>query len=141
MRGRFVPHPKHYEDYYTRQVGRGFPVFQGPRNQRGFGLGGILGGLLKSAMPLIKQGAKTLGRQAIRTGVDIAKDALSGQDLKTAAKSRIKRAGRDLTQRAIHSLDSRLTHGGRRGIKRKTRGRRATSTSGKRARRSLDIFD
>ena len=80
MRSSYLPSSsKHYEDYYIGQVGRGHPVFTGPRNQRGYGLGGILGGLFRSAMPLLKQGAKTLGREAIRTGVGIAQDALEGK--------------------------------------------------------------
>ncbi len=52
------------------------PVFTGPRSQKGYGLGGILGGLSRSAMPLIKQGAKTLGREVFNTGIGIAQDAL-----------------------------------------------------------------
>ena len=80
--GRYLPCNKDYENYYVGQVGRGHPVFTGARTQRGYGLGGILGGLFRSAMPLIKQGAKTLGREALRTGVGIAQDAMEGKDIK-----------------------------------------------------------
>ena len=138
---RFVPDSKHYEHYYTQQVGRGLPVFTGPRTQRGYGLGGILGGLFRSAMPLIKQGAKTLGREVLNTGIGIAQDALGGENIKTAAKTRFRHAGRNLTQKAIRGLEARATGSRRRGIKRKTNGRRSTSASGKRAKRSFDIFD
>lgn len=141
MRGHFAPHPRHYEDYYIRQVGHGGPVFQGSKTQKGFGLGGILGGILKSAMPLIKQGAKTLGREALRAGVGITQDVLEGRNLRTSAKTRLKRAGRSLTQQAIHGMDARSTSAGRKGIKRKATGRRVTSARGKRKKRSLDIFD
>ena len=93
---RYLPSDKDYENYYVGQVGRGHPVFTGARTQRGYGLGGILGGLFRSAMPLIKRGAKALGREALRTGVGIAQDAVEGKDIKTA-KSRLLLAGRNLT--------------------------------------------
>ena len=131
---RFVPDSKHYEHYYTQQVGRGLPVFTGPRTQRGYGLGGILGGLFRSAMPLIKQGVKTLGREVLNTGVGIAQDALDGKNIKTATKTRLHRAGRNLTQKAVRSLGVGQVVGRRRpGIKTKATGRRSTSASGKRA--------
>ena len=141
MRTSYLPSSKHYEDYYVGQVGRGHPVFTGPRTQRGYGLGGILGGLFRSAMPLLKQGAKTLGREAIRTGVGIAQDALEGKNVKTSAQNRLRRAGRSLANSALRSVRTRITGARKRGIKRKASGRRAISSSRKRARRSHDIFD
>lgn len=141
MRRHFVSHPGHYVDHYTRQVGRGYPVFRGAPTQKGFGLGNILGGLFRTAMPLLKQGAKTLGRQALRTGLGIAQDALEGKNIKSAAQSRLKQTGRHMARRAIQNIDSRLTPKARRGIKRKRNQKRATSTSRKRPRRTPDIFD
>jgi hypothetical protein len=41
----------------------------GGRYQRGHGLGSIFGGLFKAAMPLLKKGAKTLEREALKTGL------------------------------------------------------------------------
>jgi hypothetical protein len=49
-------------------------VYVGTRFQRGHGLGSIFGGLFKAAVPLLKKGAKTLGREALKTGLNIAKD-------------------------------------------------------------------
>lgn len=142
---RFIPHAKRYEDYYTHQVGHGLPVFEGPRTQRGSGLGGLLGGLFRSAVPLLKAGAKTLGRQFLRTGVGIAQDALEGKNIKSAAKARIRSAGTRLTNRALQSLSARANVGAQRTrsrrLKRKTQGRRVTSVPSKRAKRSLDVFD
>ena len=138
----YVPDNKYYEHYYTQQVGKGLPVFTGPRSQRGYGLGGILGGLFRSAMPLFKQGAKTLGREVLNTGVGLAQDALEGKNIKTAAKTRLRQAGRNLTQKAIRSFGLRQTGGHiNRGIKRRASRRRITSGSGKRPKRSFDIFD
>ena len=78
-----------YNDYYVRQAGGALPYFAGAQYQRGHGLGSLFGSLLRSAMPLIKRGAVALGKGALKTGVRIAGDVLSGQNIKTAAKRRV----------------------------------------------------
>ena len=83
-----------YEDYYVRQVGEGLPVFVGARVQRGHGLGSLFGGLIRSAMPLIKRGALALGKGALETGLGVAGDVLSGQSIKSSRKDASKRPGR-----------------------------------------------
>ena len=134
---------KIYEDYYLNQVGQGMPTFQGPNLQRGYGLGGILGGLLRSAMPLLKQGAKVLGKHALKTGVNIATDALAGQSLKAATKRRLQESGKTLGRQVVN----RMRGGGRgrkqnKSIKRKrTSGPKVISRKRKIQRRSRDIFD
>ena len=85
-----------YNEYYARQAGGALPYFAGAQYQRGHGLGSLFGGLLRSAMPLIKTGAVALGRGALKTGVHIAGDVLSGQNIKTAAKRRVTDAGRSM---------------------------------------------
>ena len=82
-----------YNDYYARQAGGALPYFAGAQYQRGHGLGSLFGGLLRSVMPLLKRGAVALGRGALKTGVRIAGDVLSGQNIKTAAKRRVTDAG------------------------------------------------
>ena len=78
-----------YNDYYARQAGGALPYFAGAQYLRGHGLGSLFSGLLRSAMPLIKRGAVALGKGALKTGVRIAGDVLSGQNIKTAAKRRV----------------------------------------------------
>ena len=85
-----------YNDYYARQGGGALPYFAGAQYQRGHGLGSLFGGLLRNAMPRIKIGAVTLGKGALKTGVRIAGDVLSGQNIKTAAKRRITDADRSM---------------------------------------------
>ena len=63
-----------YKDYYARQAGGALPYFAGAPYQWGHGLGSLFGGLLRSAMPLIKRGAVALGKGALKTGVRIADD-------------------------------------------------------------------
>lgn len=75
-----------YQDYYLNQVGSGLSVFSGVRRQHGHG---FLGGLLRAAAPLLKQGAKRLGRHVLETGVNIAGDMMSGVPAKRAVKRRV----------------------------------------------------
>jgi hypothetical protein len=39
---------------------------------------------------LLKKGAKTLGREALKTGLNIAGDVVQGRNIKQAAQSRLK---------------------------------------------------
>jgi hypothetical protein len=42
---------------------------------------------------LLKKGAKTLGREALKTGLNIAGDVVQGRNIKQAAQSRLKSTG------------------------------------------------
>ena len=78
-----------YEDYYLQQSGSGLPIFQGSRGQRGHGLGSMLSGLFRSAVPMIKRGLATFGKHALKTGLEIASDVADGASFKDSAKARI----------------------------------------------------
>ena len=73
-----------YKKYYWR-AGSGISAFQGTRYQRGSGLGNVLTRLFKWMMPVIKthalpmitSGAKTFGKEALRSAANIATDSLS----------------------------------------------------------------
>ena len=75
-----------YENYYTRQKEGEVPVFYGARTERGHGLGSILGGLFRRALPFLSSGAKILGQQAMNGASDI----IDGKSFQDAAKSRLK---------------------------------------------------
>jgi hypothetical protein len=95
---------KAYHDYCIHQAGKGYPVFAGRRFQRGHGLGSIFGGLFKAAMPLLKRGAKTLEREALKTGLNIVGDVVQGRNIKQTAKSRLKSTGENLLQKAMDTV-------------------------------------
>lgn len=77
-----------YHDYYMNQVGHGGPVYAGTRVQRGSGLGNIFGGMIRAAIPILKRGAKTLGKSAVKTGMRVVSDIASGQGFKSSLKRR-----------------------------------------------------
>lgn len=113
---------KFYDSYYARQVGSGLPVYHGGPIQYGEGLGNLLSSLFRSALPLLKKGAATLGKTVLHTGADIMEDAMSGRNVKTSIKNRVRQAGRTLGSRAVGEARSRLTQKG----KGRTKGRRRT---------------
>jgi len=80
---------RHFEDYYLAQIGYGVPIFEGYQGQRGHGLGSILSGLFRSAVPLIKRRLAFFGKQALRTGAEIAGDVADGQSFADSAKKRV----------------------------------------------------
>ena len=123
-----------------------FPVFSGSKYQRRHGLGNIFSGLMKLALPVVKQGALQLGRTALKTGLNIARDKLSGQPLGQAIKTNTKNAGRELLTKAFSRMtqptkrkQSQLAYKSKRARVTKTRrptARKRTRT----ARQTTDIF-
>lgn len=114
---------------------------------RGQGLGNILGGVLRSAVPLLKSAGKSLLKTGARTGMQIASDVLSGQDFKAAAKQRAQQAGQHLIHQVVNSLPAPPGEPARKRIKQTTNRRKAQSKGGTSRRRfrhrqsTRDIFD
>jgi len=92
---------KGYEDYYVKQAGNGMPFFAGAQQQKGYSLGGVLASIGRAVMPLFKSGARSFGREALRSGMQFASDVLEGQNVKQAAVRRAKQASSNLLKRAI----------------------------------------
>lgn len=96
-----------YEDYYMQQhhngiqSGGGMPVFSGYRHQRGHGIGSVLSGLFRSAVPMIKRGLAFVGKKALKTGAHIASDLLEGKSFGESARKRVG----DTIKAAIHEDD------------------------------------
>ena len=130
-----------YNDFYARQAGGALPYFVGARYQRGHGLGSMFEDLLRSAMPLVERGAVALGKGALKSGVRVADDVLSGQNLKKEAKRRVTDAGKNL-------ISGLLTPGvrPRKLLKRAPAKKRVTTVAKQHKRqtsqkREADIFD
>ena len=117
-----------YEDYYVTQSGSGLPIFQGSRTQAGHGLGSIFSGLFRFAMPLLKSLGISVGKQALRTGAQIATDVADGQQFGDSAKRRIG----DTIKQYVPSFGSQSGSGKR---------RRRFKLLKNSKKRKLDIFD
>ena len=77
------------------QTGNGLPAFGGVRMQRGHGIGNFFGSLfgkIKSALPWF---FKTVAKNALQTGANVAGDMLEGKKFKESIKERGLQAAKD----------------------------------------------
>lgn len=120
-----------YKSFYEQSGGIYIPpIYQGTKYQKGYGLGSIFSGLLKSAVPLLKKGAMALGKTAVKTGVNIAKDSLAGKNLKSAFKDNVKSAGKDLLHKSLTTIGNNVSRSSSRPRSNKrTKRKRPTLTS------------
>jgi len=130
-----------YKKYYRDQAGSGISAFQGTRYQRGSGLGNVLRKLyhwmlpvLKThALPLITSGAKTFGKEAIRSAANISTDSLNDIKFMDSLKSRSKEGINNIHKKIEDQLGN--------GIKRKKKKVFSHYSGKKQKKHSHDIFD
>jgi hypothetical protein len=130
-----------YKKYYRDQAGSGISAFQGTRYQRGSGLGNVLRKLyhwmlpvLKThALPLITSGAKTFGKEAIRSAANIATDSLNDIKFMDSLKSRSKEG--------INNIHKKIEDQIGNGMKRKKKKVLSHYSGKKQKKHSRDIFD
>ena len=79
---------------YTHHYGGVLPHYSS--FQEGDGLGGLLRRLFTPLMPIIKQQAKIIGKKALKSGLNLGKDILEGQNVKQAGKQRLKEFATDV---------------------------------------------
>lgn len=110
--------------------------------QRGYGLGGtfrrffswIVPILKKHALPVIQDGLKEVGKTALGTAADIAKDSLSGMNVKDSFRERTSAAIDTLKEKAERKLDGK-------GIKRSRKPKKKKYIIIKKRKHLKDIFD
>jgi len=96
------------EDNTILQTGLGssIPVYYGSRYQRGMGMGSMFKSfyryvtpILKThGIPIIKDAAKFVGTEAIKTAVNLAGDAIEGKDFNTSVKDRAKEVLKNVSE-------------------------------------------
>ena len=84
-----------WKDYYypraflqesSLQRGGNVPFYHGPVLQRGYGLGSIFKSVGSCVMPSLKE----IGKSALTTGLEVLQDVAKGENIKSAAKKRLK---------------------------------------------------
>lgn len=147
---------KLYRDYYNQKGGGQtpipIPVYRGQAYQKGYGIGSVIGGLFKSflpvlkntALPILKCGAKSLGKTALKTGFDILSDGIEGRNLKTSAAKNLSRAGSSLLTNALsHSTNRKRKQGSKNeNSNKRMRTNKVVNRrrKGRKGKRSVDIF-
>lgn len=138
-----------WEKYYLAQIGGEYNYFRGSNFQHSYGLnyqqGAGLGTMFrkfaswvvpifkKHALPVIESGIKTVGQEALDSAADVAKDIISGKNLKEASSERLISAIDNLKQKAENKLQGK-------GIKRKKKLKNLVIFKNKKT-RFQDIFD
>ena len=105
---------------HALHYGSGLPVFRGEIRQDSFGIGNLLGSLIRQAIPVLKPMVKSLACTSLKTGGWVLSDVV---DSKKSCKDAVK-------DRFIESVDNTL-------MDRKSRGRKKVT----RKRRRIDILD
>lgn len=94
-----------FKDHYLRQIGHGLPAFSGGSMQRGYGMGNILRGLFKFALPI----AKMVGKKTLRSGMPILKK-VGKKALKRGFDVAVKEMTNPKQPRASQIIGSTLKH-------------------------------
>ena len=121
---------EHYLAYYVDQTGDGMSVYTGrrfvPTGQSGDGLGD----LFRAARPALLKFARNAGKRVLSAGANVLREAVSGGDVKAAAKSSFMDAGLGLLDDTMNTSNSHT---------RGTKSGRVSKKKGKK--RSKNIFD
>ena len=118
--------------------------FSGPGYQRGHGLGGLFGRLFRAAVPIfrntvapvMKKAGKEVAKEALSTGVGVAKDMLEGEDFSTSAKARLNTAANRMAKRGVRALEHMIDEPPRKQ-RRVNRSGRGSLSKAKRARKNI----
>lgn len=104
-----------YLAYYKNQLGGGVSaVYRGSPYQRGHGIGSFLGGLFRTITPLLKSGAKAVGKEALRTGINVLSDVVStNEPVKHLITNRMHEFTGSLKRKADNKLNNVMTGSGR----------------------------
>lgn len=127
------------QSYYDQTGNGSIPIYSGEKYQAGYGLGSIFGSILKAALPVVKQGVKSLGKTALQTGVNIAKDKLSGKSFQDSLSDNFGMAKREVLSNGMNFIMNKTGN-----KKRKRQPTRNTSSRAPKRRRrratERDIF-
>ena len=127
-----------FQDYYAHQSGNGLNYYEGKTFQRGYGFGGLFRSFFRAAVPILKSGAKAVGKQLFHSGVDVMNDLSQGENVKVAVKRRLKEAGQFLTDKAAAKVKTMIGSG--RNKRRKLNPKHIRTRRAKNA-KARDIFD
>lgn len=112
----------YYNTIFDEQMGGGARVsrsgvghiYIGSPYQRGHGgIGSFLAGLFRTVLPLITRGAKAVGKEALRTGVNIVSDmAANNTPFKETFHRRMRESGGNLKRKAEEKIEKLLEGSG-----------------------------
>lgn len=128
----------HYTQYYNDQLGgRIARVYVGTPHQRGHGIGSFLGGLYRTVLPLFKSGLKTIGKESLRSGLNVLDDVTNNNmNFRDAFKHRGNESLNNLKRKATDKIDRLMSGSGykKRSVMKKRQSRKKRPVKRTRAR-------
>ena len=80
-------------------------------------MGSFFTGLFLRALPFLAKGARTVGKEALRAGVNILDDvAENNKSFKEAFKNRMNESGENLKRKAVEKFDKIMEGAGYKGL-------------------------
>lgn len=102
-----------YQNYYNQQAGTGYvDVYRGAAYQKGHGVSSFFKALFRQVMPLVKQGAQAVRKEALKSGVSVLSDVTQNKPFKQSVNQRLEDAKQNLKRKASQKLQSLLTGSG-----------------------------
>ena len=87
-------------------------VYAGSNYQRGSGIGSFIDAIFRKIVPYLSSGAKAVGKEAIRSGLNILDDiANDGVSYKDSVKTRLQESGRNLKRKAEKTVSEMMMKG------------------------------
>lgn len=132
---------KSFEDHYVQQTGNGLNFYRGEALQKGYGFGSFFRTLFRAAVPLLKSGASSVGKEILRSGLNVMSDVSQGNNFKESARKHIKAAGHVLTDKATKKIKNMIGSGHKKRNKRKSNLKKhLIPVKAKKVKRHDDIF-
>jgi hypothetical protein len=114
-RGTLVVDEKLLRDIFLRQQrGGNIAGYRGARMQRGYGIGGIFKSLARYAIPLLKQGAKVVGKRALQVATEVGQDVLQGKNVRESVENHGGKVVKDFAEQGARTLLRQTGHGRKR---------------------------
>lgn len=108
-----------YHHYYSHQGGTGIGViYKGVPHQRGHGIGSFLGGLFRSVLPLLSNGAKVVGNEMLNAGKGLLSDFIHAQPMRESFENRFKEVTSNLKRKADDKITRVMSGSGYKNKKR-----------------------
>ena len=97
------------KSFYYHQHGAGIPVFRGGVMQKGYGLGGLFKGLMRTVTPHLKRGLLKAGQHVLKNGIQVMEDVENGQNLRSSIKKRAAKGINDVFSSVLPNKKKRTS--------------------------------
>ena len=141
MRSQYIPESeKLWIQYFSDQANQSGAGFIGLPYQRGAGIGSIFRSIFRALLPIAKSASKSIGKQALSTGAQIASDLVAGDSIKAATKRHTKAGAAALLNQAAKKLQSGNGIGKRPATKRKSSVKKKTANKRQKVSDQLGLY-